>query len=180
MAGTVPKSSFAKRYNTSRGTLAVAQKVSRRLEFNPWFGKIPWRREWQSTPVLFPGKVHGQRSLVSLQSMGSQRVRHECTTNTYNTSFFFHFVISFLIFIFNWWLFYNIGLISVIHKHEWAIGIHISPLESPSHLLPIPTPLGDYRAQVWVPWVKQQIPIGCLFIYVSVYAFTPLMTLTQN
>ena len=32
--------------------------------FNPWVGKIPWRRKWQSTPVLLPGKSHGQRSLV--------------------------------------------------------------------------------------------------------------------
>ena len=28
-------------------------------------GNIPiWRRKWQSTPVLLPGKYHGQRSLV--------------------------------------------------------------------------------------------------------------------
>ena len=26
--------------------------------------KIPWRRKWQSTPVLLPGESHGQRSLV--------------------------------------------------------------------------------------------------------------------
>ena len=32
--------------------------------FEPWVGKIPWRRKWQSTPVLLPGKSHGQRSLV--------------------------------------------------------------------------------------------------------------------
>ena len=25
---------------------------------------IPWRRKWQSTPVLLPGKSHGRRSLV--------------------------------------------------------------------------------------------------------------------
>ena len=28
-------------------------------------GKIPWRREWQPTPVFLPGEFHGQRSLVS-------------------------------------------------------------------------------------------------------------------
>ena len=27
-------------------------------------GKIPWRRNWQLTPVLLPGKFHGQRRLV--------------------------------------------------------------------------------------------------------------------
>ena len=26
--------------------------------------KIPWRREWQPTPVFLPGKFHGQRSLA--------------------------------------------------------------------------------------------------------------------
>jgi len=26
--------------------------------------KIPWRREWQPAPVVLPGEVHGQRSLV--------------------------------------------------------------------------------------------------------------------
>ena len=30
---------------------------------NPWIGKIPWRREWQPTPVFSPGESHGQRSL---------------------------------------------------------------------------------------------------------------------
>ena len=25
-----------------------------RFEFNPWVGKIPWRREWQPTPVFLP------------------------------------------------------------------------------------------------------------------------------
>ena len=32
--------------------------------FDPWVGKISWRRKWQSTPGLLPGKSHGQRSLV--------------------------------------------------------------------------------------------------------------------
>ena len=26
--------------------------------FNPWVGKIPWRRKWQPTPVFWPGKSH--------------------------------------------------------------------------------------------------------------------------
>ena len=28
-----------------------------------WFGKSPWRRAWQPTPVFLPGESHGQRSL---------------------------------------------------------------------------------------------------------------------
>ena len=33
-------------------------------------GKIPWRRNWQLTLVLLPGKFHGQRSLVGYSSWG--------------------------------------------------------------------------------------------------------------
>ena len=36
----------------------------KRHGFNPWLGKIPWRRKWQPTPVFLPGESHGQRSLV--------------------------------------------------------------------------------------------------------------------
>ena len=33
------------------------------FHFDLWFGKIPWRRVWQPTPVFLPGEPHGQRSL---------------------------------------------------------------------------------------------------------------------
>ena len=36
----------------------------KRPGFDPWVGKIPWRRKWQPTPVFLPGKSHGQRSLM--------------------------------------------------------------------------------------------------------------------
>jgi len=31
-------------------------------EFDPWVGRISWRREWLATPVFLPGEFHGQRS----------------------------------------------------------------------------------------------------------------------
>ena len=36
----------------------------RRCGFDPWIGKIPWRKAWQPTPVFLPWKFLGQRSLV--------------------------------------------------------------------------------------------------------------------
>ena len=42
----------------------------RRPGLDPWVGKIPWRRKWQPTPVLVPGKVHGLRSLVGYSPWG--------------------------------------------------------------------------------------------------------------
>ena len=40
------------------------------LGFDPWTGKILWRRKWQPTPVLLPGKFHGLRSLVGYSPWG--------------------------------------------------------------------------------------------------------------
>ena len=36
---------------------------SKRHTFNPWVGKILWRRAWQLTPVFLSGEFYGQRSL---------------------------------------------------------------------------------------------------------------------
>ena len=36
----------------------------RRPRFDPWVGKMPWRRKWQPTPVFLPGEFHGRGSLV--------------------------------------------------------------------------------------------------------------------
>ena len=34
------------------------------------YRKIPWRRQWQSTPALLPGKSHGRRSLICYSPWG--------------------------------------------------------------------------------------------------------------
>ena len=44
--------------------------------FNPWIGKIPWRRVWQPIPVFLPGESHGQKGLVGFSPQGL-RVRHD-------------------------------------------------------------------------------------------------------
>ena len=41
----------------------------KRSGFYPWFGKIPWRREWLPTPVFLPGESHGQRNLVGCKEL---------------------------------------------------------------------------------------------------------------
>ena len=40
----------------------------------PWVGTIPWRKKWQSTPVLLPGKSHGRRSLVAHSPWGRKEL----------------------------------------------------------------------------------------------------------
>ena len=58
----------------------------RQCGFDPWVGKIPWRRKQQPTPVLLPGKSHGQRSLVGYSPWGC-RVRHDRATSLSFTEF---------------------------------------------------------------------------------------------
>ena len=50
-----------------------------------WVRKIPWSRKWQPTPVLLPGKFHGQKNLADYRSMGSLRVRHDWVTKHTHT-----------------------------------------------------------------------------------------------
>ena len=53
----------------------VAQRVKnlpamQETGFDPWVGKIPWRRKWQPTLGLWPGEFHGQRSLMGYSPKG--------------------------------------------------------------------------------------------------------------
>ena len=52
--------------------------------FDPWVGKIPWRRKCQPTPVLFPGKSSGRRSLVGYS-------RWSCKESDMTEQLHFHF-----------------------------------------------------------------------------------------
>ena len=49
----------------------------RRLRFDPWVGKILWRRKRKPTPVFLPEKIPGPEEPGRLQATGSQRVRHD-------------------------------------------------------------------------------------------------------
>ena len=50
-------------------------KRHKRCGFDPWIGKIPWRRKSQPTPVFLPGESPWTEESGGLQSTGSQRVR---------------------------------------------------------------------------------------------------------
>ena len=45
--------------------------------FDPWVGKIPWRRAWQPASVFFPGESPWTEEPGGLQSIGLQRVGHD-------------------------------------------------------------------------------------------------------
>jgi len=71
-------------------TTLVACKDSKETAFNegrprfdPWVGKIPWRREWLPSPVFLPGEFHGLWSLVGYSPWGSQKVGQNWVTTTF-------------------------------------------------------------------------------------------------
>ena len=53
----------------------------KRFWFNPWDGKVPWRRKWQPAAVFLPGKSHGQRSQADSCPWGLKIVGHDLATN---------------------------------------------------------------------------------------------------
>ena len=78
-------SNYNQRGSFPQGASLIAQSVRIRLQcrrpgFNSWIRKIPWRREWQPTPVFFPGESQGQRSLAGYTALGFARVRHDLAT----------------------------------------------------------------------------------------------------
>ena len=46
----------------------------KRCGFNPWVGKISWRRAWKPTPVFLLGESHGQRSLAGCSPWGCREL----------------------------------------------------------------------------------------------------------
>ena len=49
---------------------ATRQRQCRKPRFDPWIGKIPWRRKWQPSSVFLPVEFHGQRSLTGYSPWG--------------------------------------------------------------------------------------------------------------
>ena len=62
-----------------------------RPEFDPWVGKIPWRRKWQPTAVFLPGESHGQRRLVGYGPWGCRELKVTEQLDTYPHPKQYHF-----------------------------------------------------------------------------------------
>ena len=71
-----------------------------RAVFDPWVGRIPWRRAWQCTPVFLPGESPWTEEPRGLQSMGLQRVGHKWATK-HSTGItlphHYHFVVALIV-----------------------------------------------------------------------------------
>ena len=86
-----------------------------RCEFNPWVGEIPWRREWQPTPVFLLGESHGQRSLVGCSPGGHKELD---TTEQLNNNSSVRFGLACM---FSW------SLLNNPHTHRFEMA-YLTPL----------------------------------------------------
>ena len=57
--------------------LPASSRRCKRHGFDPWVGKMHWRRKWQPTPVFLSGKSRGQRSLASCSLWGPKSVEYD-------------------------------------------------------------------------------------------------------
>ena len=55
---------------------ACQYRRHKRCGFDPWVGKIPWKRKWQSTPIFLPRKFRGQRSLAGYSPVSVMPSNH--------------------------------------------------------------------------------------------------------
>ena len=104
----------------------VAHRICLQYErpgFDPWVGKVPWRREWQLSLVISPREFHEQRSLVGLQSMGSQRAGNDWGTTHIHTHTHTYIFFTPSSVEGNWGCFYALG---VVNSVEMNIRVHVS------------------------------------------------------
>ena len=80
---TVPTQSHSTDdFTTSRGLrLSNVSDVTKlpamqETQVEPWFRKIPWRKDWQPTPIFLPGKSHAQRNMAGYSLWDGKRVRY--------------------------------------------------------------------------------------------------------
>ena len=57
----------------------------KRHRFHPWVRKLPQRRKWQPTPVILPGKSHGQRRLTGYSPCGHKELDRRTEATNPNT-----------------------------------------------------------------------------------------------
>ena len=64
-------------WERTHGQESVCQlRKRKRHRFNPWVGRIHWRRAWQPIQVFLPGEAHREEPGWQ-QSRGLQKVRHD-------------------------------------------------------------------------------------------------------
>ena len=65
----------------------------------PEWGRFPWKRKWQPTPIFLHEEFHGQRSLGRLQSMNPWVAKSQTQLSDFHFLWFLSFFLSFFFFV---------------------------------------------------------------------------------
>ena len=71
--------------------------------FNPWVGKIPWRRAWQPTPVFLPGETPWTSSPV--HGMAESDITEQLRTTLY--LYIYIYIYIFFLILFSFMVYYR-------------------------------------------------------------------------
>ena len=112
----------------------------RRYGFDPWVGKIPWRRKWEIPWTEEPG---------GLQSMGSQRVGHDLATKQY------------VIYILYWCVLYVYKYVNIKYMHTHT-HTHTHIFLAASHN---PFPLSLPHFNNWCDWCTSRCFPSSSFLF---------------
>ena len=136
----------------------------KRRRFDPWVGKIPWRRAWQ--PTLYPC-LENLMDRGAWQATALQRVAHDWNDLAYPKCIF---QVSTNIF-FNWHIIASQCCVSAVQRRGSAICIRVSR-PSPPH--PPRSSQSTKLGSLCAPW--RRFPLAFYFTHGSVFMFTPNLT----
>ena len=100
----------------------------RRPGFHPWVRKIPWRREWQPTPVFLPEEFHGQRSLAVYSPWGHKESdTTEQLTHTHTRTKFHSTDVTYLLYPFLRQRTFRLGhALAIVNSTAMNMELHVS------------------------------------------------------
>ena len=67
---------FFKSWSGLPWRLCLQWRRHRTCGFDPWVGKIPWRRKWQPTPVFLPGESQDREDRAVVQRVAKSQTGH--------------------------------------------------------------------------------------------------------
>ena len=127
--------------------------------FNPWVRKIPWRRAWPTQTSILAWRIPWTMEPDGLQSMGSQRVRHDwaylhifrCLGIFIYTQFSCSGISALLIFFivldckFFFFLYIYLGFLSIFFRRESCVNfilpelskVFVKPRTSDMQMIPL-------------------------------------------
>ena len=130
----------------------------RRLRFDPWVRKIPWRRKWLPAPVFLPGKFHGQRNLEVCSPWGHRQsdTTERLSTHTHTQAVYIALPVftGYVIFIIKLFFFWTINSGAMSGQH-WEANAGYDFDQRP---LTLPDWISTTRSSALLLWFKG-IPI---------------------